>query len=79
MSNTIKVTVESTAGAGKSSVAFAIADALKQHGIECTINGCEDEAPGAMERTWRERIRSVAKAGRAVNIETKQRPFCATD
>lgn len=72
MSNTIKITVESTAGAGKSSVAFAIAAALREHGIECTIGGIEDALPGVMERTWRDRIKSVAKGKRTVEITTKQ-------
>lgn len=77
MSNIIKITVESTAGAGKSCVAFAIAEALRQHGLECTIGGCEDEYPGAIERSWRERIKTVAAAGeptgkRTVEITTKQ-------
>lgn len=77
MSNVIKITVESTAGMGKSCVAFAIADALRAHGLECTVGGCEDEVPGAMERTWRERIKTVASAKephgkRTVEITTRQ-------
>lgn len=71
MSNIIKITVESTAGAGKSSVAFAIAEALRQHGLECTIGGVEDEYPGAMERSWRDRIKTVAGQKRPVEITTK--------
>lgn len=72
MNNIIKITVESTVGAGKSSISFAIADMLQKHGIKCTIIDVEDDVPGVIEHTWRERIKSHANAGRIVEITTKQ-------
>jgi len=71
MKQTIKVTIESAVGAGKSSLAFALEDICRQHGVECNIDGCEDEIPGAMEESWPKRLRSITDKSE-VQITTRQ-------
>lgn len=72
MSKIIKVTIEATAGAGKSALAHAIADGCKHYGIKCSITGLEDDRPGLLESTWTERMKALAAKGHTVEIETTQ-------
>lgn len=75
MSTRIKKMDTKTPEAGKSCLAFAIANLLKEYGIAYSTGstgGCEDEHPGVMEASWRAGIATVAKTGRAVEITTRQ-------
>ena len=73
MGNIIKITIESTAGAGKSCVAFSIAKMLREHGLQAEIGGLElnDDYPGVQEQQWRDRLATVARRETVVKIETK--------
>ncbi len=68
--NTPKIEIKGHTATGKSSLAWAIKDALEAHGIKCEVTGCEDERPGAMDASWRKRIKALS--GKTVTVETIQ-------
>lgn len=73
MNKPIKVTIVAGPGMGKSSVAFVLADMLRRQGIECSIGGAEDDAPGEMERTGMEHLKTLAELKQRVEIPESAR------
>jgi len=57
-------------GTGKSCIAYAIKNALKEYDIDCLITGCEDENPILLESSWKDRIKSLK--GKSFVVRTKQ-------
>jgi hypothetical protein len=65
---------------GKSALAWAIRDALINHGVHCVLDGCEEENRGVLDATWRRRL-ACLKGGtvivRTVRLDRFDRPLAS--
>lgn len=69
--NQPSIKIEGPSMSGKSALAWAIQETLKQYGIVIKVTGCEDEEPYVMDKTWENRLKKLKNKIVVVNTKRK--------